>query len=46
MVVRHAMGKNWSAFYEGMLRGVFEDGLNVRLDVSIAQKTCLASFQT
>jgi hypothetical protein len=45
MVIRHAMGKNWSAYYQGMLAGIFEDGLHVPLKTSTTQRTCVASFE-
>ena len=46
MVIRHGRGTKWSAFYEGMLRGIFEDGLHIHLDVSATKDNCLASFAT
>ena len=46
MVIRHGRGTKWSAYYEGMLRGIFEDGLLIHLDVSTTKDNCLASFTT
>ena len=44
MVVRHAKGRKWSAFFEGMLIGIFQDGLGIRLSVSTKSDSSAASF--
>lgn len=44
MVVHHARGRKWSAFFEGMLVGIFQDGLRISLSVSAKQNSCAASF--
>lgn len=45
LLVRHPMGLPWSAFYEGALRELFEDGLGLKIKVSIGAEACVARVE-
>jgi hypothetical protein len=45
VLIHHRTGLKWSAFYEGFLRGLFEDELGVKIDVEVSPDTCIAKFE-
>jgi hypothetical protein len=40
------MGEKWSSYYEGLLRGLLEDELDIRLEVRTSPDVCLARFDS
>ena len=45
ILIRHGSGLKWSLYYEGVLRGIFEDGLGYKIQVRSTPDTCIARFE-
>jgi len=45
ILIRHGQGLKWSTYYEGILRGLLEDELGLKIDVRVSADSCLARFE-
>ena len=45
ILMRHALGLKWSAYYEGVLKGIFDDELGIKIKVSVGPETCIGQFE-
>lgn len=46
ILLRHSSGPKWSAYYEGMMRGILEQELGVKIRVTAGPEVCIAQFET
>ena len=45
VLIRHGHGLKWSSYYEGIIRGLLEDELGLKVDVQVTPDVCLARFE-
>ena len=45
ILIRHGTGLKWSNYYEGVIRGIFEDGLGMKVQVRTTPDTCIAKLE-
>ena len=45
LLIRHSFGSKWSAFLEGLLRGVLEEELGIKAKLTTGPETCVARFE-
>ncbi|MDA4121938.1 MAG: hypothetical protein OK456_02010 [Thaumarchaeota archaeon] len=45
ILVRHSTGLKWSAYYEGMVRGIFEDELGIKIKASAGPESFTGTFE-
>jgi hypothetical protein len=45
ILLRHGTGLKWSLYYEGVIRGIFEDGLGMKVQVRATPDTCVAKLE-
>jgi predicted transcriptional regulator len=46
ILLRQAMGLKWSTFNEGLVRGLLEDEMGLKIEVSVSPDLCLARFDS
>jgi len=45
ILMRHTLGLKWSAYYEGILSGIFEDELGIKIKVTTLPEVCIGKFE-
>jgi hypothetical protein len=45
IMIRHSMGRNWSAYYAGALEGIFGDSLGKKVRLKVGTDICLCEFE-
>lgn len=45
ILMRHALGLKWSTYYEGILKGIFEDELGIKINVNVLPEVCMGKFE-
>ncbi len=45
ILIRHGTGMKWSMYYEGVIRGIFEDGLAMKVQVRATPDACIARLE-
>jgi hypothetical protein len=45
ILIRHPLGLKWSAYYGGVVSEIFEDGLGIKIKLTIGPETCIAKFE-
>jgi hypothetical protein len=45
ILMRYALGMKWSAYYEGMLKCIFEDEVGIKIKVSASPEVVIGKFE-
>lgn len=45
ILLKHPLGMKWSAYYEGILKHLFEEELGIKVRMSVTPEACVATFE-